>query len=181
MCRRIRSLIEADLFNPPAPDTTASAMPSPAQLSLYNNVQRLKLPVNRIAPIHGQVVPWSEFTTYIGRSGDTVERCKRAVVTARRASLSGRFSETRTSPGGPERGLHVREVELASRPVQPRERPFERKPDSADIAISFRSRPASAPCQSPTACSESSESADLTHGRSPDLTKDPLAPYHWTR
>ena len=44
-------------------------MPNPAQLSLYNNVQRLKLAVDRIAPIHGRVVPWTEFTTFIGRRG----------------------------------------------------------------------------------------------------------------
>jgi glyoxylase-like metal-dependent hydrolase (beta-lactamase superfamily II) len=62
-------LIEADLFNPPAPNTPPPAMPSPAQLSLFNNVQRLKLSVDRIAPIHGRVLPWSEFTTFIGRRG----------------------------------------------------------------------------------------------------------------
>ena len=62
-------LVEADLYTPPAPNTAPIAKPTPAQMSLYNNVQRLKLPVDRIASIHGRVVPWSEFTTYIGRSG----------------------------------------------------------------------------------------------------------------
>jgi glyoxylase-like metal-dependent hydrolase (beta-lactamase superfamily II) len=62
-------LVEADLYTPPAPNTPPIARPTPAQLSLYNNVQRLKLPVDRIASIHGRVVPWSEFTTYIGRGG----------------------------------------------------------------------------------------------------------------
>jgi glyoxylase-like metal-dependent hydrolase (beta-lactamase superfamily II) len=62
-------LVEADLYTPPAANTPPIAKPTPAQMSLYNNVQRLKLPVDRIASIHGRVVPWSEFTTYIGRAG----------------------------------------------------------------------------------------------------------------
>jgi glyoxylase-like metal-dependent hydrolase (beta-lactamase superfamily II) len=64
-----RILVEADLFTPPAPNTPPVARPSAAQLSLYDNVQRLKLKVDQIASIHGRAVPWSEFTTYIGKGG----------------------------------------------------------------------------------------------------------------
>jgi len=64
-----RILVEADLFNPPAPNTPPPAMPSAAAMSLYNNVQRLKLPVDRIAPIHGRVLPWSEFLRFVGKGG----------------------------------------------------------------------------------------------------------------
>jgi glyoxylase-like metal-dependent hydrolase (beta-lactamase superfamily II) len=64
-----RILIEADLFNPPAPNTPPPAMPSAAAMSLYNNVQRLKLPVDRIAPLHGRVVPWSDFLRFVGKAG----------------------------------------------------------------------------------------------------------------
>ena len=62
-------LIEADLFNPPAanaPLPTASA----ASTSLYNNVQRLKLDVAQIVPIHGRVFPWADFVKIVG-SGKT--------------------------------------------------------------------------------------------------------------
>ena len=64
-----RILVEADLFTPPAPNTPPVAKPSAAQMSLYDNVQRLKLKVGQIASIHGRVVPWSDFTTYIGKGG----------------------------------------------------------------------------------------------------------------
>ena len=64
-----RILVEADLFNPPAPNTPPPAMPNAAAMSLYNNVQRLKLPVDRIAPIHGRVLPWSEFLRFVGKAG----------------------------------------------------------------------------------------------------------------
>jgi hypothetical protein len=64
-----RILIEADLFTPPAPNTPPPAMPSAAATSLYNNVQRLKLPVDRVAPLHGRVVPWNEFLQFVGKAG----------------------------------------------------------------------------------------------------------------
>ena len=64
-----RILVEADLFTPPAPNTPPIARPSAAQMSLYDNIQRLKLRVDQIASIHGRVVPWSAFTTYIGKGG----------------------------------------------------------------------------------------------------------------
>jgi hypothetical protein len=55
---REKMLIEADLFDthlpPPA---TASA----ANRSFHNQVQRLKLDVSMVVPIHGKPVPWTEF------------------------------------------------------------------------------------------------------------------------
>ena len=69
-----RILIEADLFSPPPPNTPPVATPTAAQLSLYGNVERLKLRVDQIAPIHGRVVPWSDFTRYIGKAGTASAR-----------------------------------------------------------------------------------------------------------
>ena len=66
---RERILIEADLFTPPAPNTPPPATASAASMSLFNNVQRLKLPVDRIAPLHGRVVPWNEFLQFVGKAG----------------------------------------------------------------------------------------------------------------
>jgi hypothetical protein len=62
-----RILIEADLFTPPAPNAPPPATPSAATMSLFNNVQRLKLDVARIAPIHGRVVPWTDFLKIVGK------------------------------------------------------------------------------------------------------------------
>jgi glyoxylase-like metal-dependent hydrolase (beta-lactamase superfamily II) len=54
-----RMLIEADAYNPPAPN----APPPPAfpfAANLVQNVERLGLRVERVAALHGRVVPFSE-------------------------------------------------------------------------------------------------------------------------
>ena len=54
-----RMLIEADAYNPPAPN----APPPPAfpfAANLVQNVERLGLRVDRVAALHGRVVPFSE-------------------------------------------------------------------------------------------------------------------------
>ena len=62
-------LIEADLFTPPAVNAPYPVKPSAATMSLYNNVQRLKLRVDRIVPLHGRVVPWSELAAFAAKGG----------------------------------------------------------------------------------------------------------------
>ena len=58
-----RIAFEADLFDthepPPATQT-------PAMRSLVTQVQRMKLDVATLAPVHGQPVPWSTVTTAMG-------------------------------------------------------------------------------------------------------------------
>jgi glyoxylase-like metal-dependent hydrolase (beta-lactamase superfamily II) len=59
-----RILIEADMYTPPA-----AGMPPPptaAAKTFLNNVQRLKLDVTTIVPIHGAVVPWGDFMKHMG-------------------------------------------------------------------------------------------------------------------
>ena len=51
-------VIEADLFDTHVPPPAAA---SPANRSFYNQVQRLKLDVSTIVPIHGKPVPWADF------------------------------------------------------------------------------------------------------------------------
>jgi len=60
-------LIEADDFTPPAPG--ASLIPSTLNFGniLWDNVQRLKLDVQTIAPLHGRVVPFTEFPKALGK------------------------------------------------------------------------------------------------------------------
>ena len=66
-------LIEADLWNPPAqpnaPPPSGAAAAEP--LNLWANIQRLKLDVAQIAPIHGRIVPIPEFRRAVGQSNNT--------------------------------------------------------------------------------------------------------------
>jgi len=63
-----RILIEADAFSPGPPDAPVPATPPPNAVALYDEVQKLKLRVATIAPIHGRgAVPFAEFTKFIGR------------------------------------------------------------------------------------------------------------------
>ena len=59
-------VIEADLFTPPAPNAAMPAAVTASHRSFYNNVQRLKLDVTTIAPIHGgRTFPWTEFAKFV--------------------------------------------------------------------------------------------------------------------
>jgi glyoxylase-like metal-dependent hydrolase (beta-lactamase superfamily II) len=59
-------LVEADLFTPPAPNAPLPTTITPANRTFYNNVQRLKLDVTTIAPIHGgRVYPWADFAKIV--------------------------------------------------------------------------------------------------------------------
>jgi glyoxylase-like metal-dependent hydrolase (beta-lactamase superfamily II) len=61
-------LIEADVFNPPAPGTAPPATPSAASVNLYDNVKAYNLDVSTIAPLHGQAVPWGDFLRAVGKT-----------------------------------------------------------------------------------------------------------------
>jgi glyoxylase-like metal-dependent hydrolase (beta-lactamase superfamily II) len=55
-----KMVMEADLYDPPAPGAPAFADTAAAR-SFYNHVQRLGLEVSTIVPIHGQPVAWTDF------------------------------------------------------------------------------------------------------------------------
>ena len=67
-----RLIVEADVYNPPAPPPAATAPPGatttppaappvfPFAANFVENVQRLGLKVDRIMPIHGRIVPFSD-------------------------------------------------------------------------------------------------------------------------
>ena len=60
-------LVEGDAYSPGPPDAPPPATPPPNAVTLYNELQRLKLTVNTIAPIHGRgVVPFAELKKTIG-------------------------------------------------------------------------------------------------------------------
>jgi len=53
-----RIAFQADLFDTHEPPRTAQL---PAMRSLYNQVERMSLDVETLAPVHGSPVPWSDF------------------------------------------------------------------------------------------------------------------------
>ena len=60
-------LIEADAFTPGAPNTPAPAVPNALHVNLVQNIERLKLDVTQILPLHGRMVPLSELYAAIGK------------------------------------------------------------------------------------------------------------------
>ena len=60
-------LIEADAYTPGAPNTPAPAVPNALHVNLVQNIERLKLDVANILPLHGRMVPVSELYTAIGK------------------------------------------------------------------------------------------------------------------
>ncbi len=64
---RERLLIEADVFTPAAPGSSAPAQPNPNHLNLVQNLERLGLAPRFILPLHGRVVPVAELYAQIGR------------------------------------------------------------------------------------------------------------------
>jgi glyoxylase-like metal-dependent hydrolase (beta-lactamase superfamily II) len=71
-------LLEADGYNPQAATATPPNPPSPFTVSLLDNIQRLKLDVQRIVPVHysadNRVVTMAELTRWVGRSSSTATR-----------------------------------------------------------------------------------------------------------
>ena len=60
-------LIEADAYTPGAPNAPAPAVPNALHVNLVQNIERLKLSVDQILPLHGRVVPLSELYSAIGK------------------------------------------------------------------------------------------------------------------
>ena len=60
-------LIEADAYTPGAPGAAPPAQPNGNNVVLVQNIERLKLDVERILPLHGRMVPLAELYTAIGR------------------------------------------------------------------------------------------------------------------
>jgi hypothetical protein len=54
---------QADLFNTHEPPP---AEPTPAMQSFFNQIQRMSLDIETVAPSHGQPVPYSDFVEAMG-------------------------------------------------------------------------------------------------------------------
>jgi hypothetical protein len=64
-------VIEADLYDPPAPGEPVQTALSAVHRAFYNNVKQLGLDVSTIAPIHGRAVPWTAFLRVVGTGDKT--------------------------------------------------------------------------------------------------------------
>jgi glyoxylase-like metal-dependent hydrolase (beta-lactamase superfamily II) len=60
-------LVEADVYTP-APAGAPPAPPTKEMLNLYDNIQRLKLDVKQITPIHGRLVTIDDFKKAVGKN-----------------------------------------------------------------------------------------------------------------
>jgi hypothetical protein len=65
-------LLQADGYNPQAATATTPNPASPYVASLYDNIQRLKLDVQRIVPVHypadNRVITMAELARWAGRT-----------------------------------------------------------------------------------------------------------------
>lgn len=62
-----RLLIQADAWTPGPPNSPPPPVPNANQVNLVQNIERLKLDVDRILPLHSRVAPMSELLAQIGR------------------------------------------------------------------------------------------------------------------
>ncbi len=81
-------LVEADEYNPPAADAAPPLSPPASSLNLYDNIERLKLDVSKIAPIHGRLVTMADFLKYVGKEAPKPAENKK-VSAAVTPSLTG--------------------------------------------------------------------------------------------
>jgi len=62
-----RILVNADLYSPPAAGAQVPTSPTPAMLTLFENIRRLRLDVAQHVPIHGRVGTMEEFAKIVGK------------------------------------------------------------------------------------------------------------------
>ncbi len=60
-------LIEADVYAAARPGASPPATADPFTVNFYDNIQRLKLDVDRLVPLHGRVVPLADLLHWIGK------------------------------------------------------------------------------------------------------------------
>jgi len=66
-------LIEADAYTPPAADATTRPA-APFAANLLENIERLKLDVEYVVPLHGRVVPISDLRAAVQAGGTPPSR-----------------------------------------------------------------------------------------------------------
>jgi glyoxylase-like metal-dependent hydrolase (beta-lactamase superfamily II) len=61
-------LVEADVYNPPAPNAPPPQTVNSNWVNLSDNIKRLSLTVDQILPLHGRIMPLAELHKSIGHS-----------------------------------------------------------------------------------------------------------------
>jgi hypothetical protein len=61
-------VVEADLYSPPSGAQATPATPNASNRTFWQNVRRLNLDIATIVPIHGPVVPMSDFMSLMGEA-----------------------------------------------------------------------------------------------------------------
>jgi glyoxylase-like metal-dependent hydrolase (beta-lactamase superfamily II) len=61
-------LIEADAYTPLPPNAPQPSPPNPNNVNLVENIERLKLSIDRILPLHGRVVPAADLYAAAGKA-----------------------------------------------------------------------------------------------------------------
>jgi glyoxylase-like metal-dependent hydrolase (beta-lactamase superfamily II) len=61
-------LVEADVYNPPAPNAPPPASVNTNWVNLSDNIKRLSMNVDQILPLHGRIMPIAELHKSIGHS-----------------------------------------------------------------------------------------------------------------
>ena len=61
-------LVEADVYNPPAPNAPPPVSVNTNWVSLSDNIKRLSMNVDQILPLHGRIMPLAELHKSIGHS-----------------------------------------------------------------------------------------------------------------
>ena len=84
-------VFEADLFDTFEPPP---ATPTPAMRSFINEVHRLKLNVETIAPVHGKPVPWSTFVKADGSRRQSMRKPRQRRIRRDGALCSGSVSRS---------------------------------------------------------------------------------------
>ena len=59
-------VVEADLYSPRR--AQARATKNPSSVTFYENIKRLKLDIESIVPVHGRIVPMSDFVRFISEA-----------------------------------------------------------------------------------------------------------------
>ena len=65
--RKEKILIEADAYTPGPAGAEPPKVPNPFSVNLEAQVRRLNIDVDRILPLHGRIVPYSELLGAIGK------------------------------------------------------------------------------------------------------------------
>jgi glyoxylase-like metal-dependent hydrolase (beta-lactamase superfamily II) len=60
-------LVEVDVYTPLQPNAQPPATPNPVTVNLYENIERLNLDVDKVAPLHGRLVTIAELRRTIGK------------------------------------------------------------------------------------------------------------------